>query len=105
MPDYIYPVPIKPASRIASWGGWPEDVRPTLWAWNHGDERPLHDHKRISRLSFRRSLRGSLYEPGVHVFKCTDCEEFCAPHRNGAAVLDGDWLCDDCLIARARAES
>jgi hypothetical protein len=92
--DRIYPVPIKPASPISTWAGWPDDVRETIWDWNHHDHRPLHDHRCISRLSFKRSS---------HVFKCPDCEQFCEAHRNGAAVFDGEWLCDDCLIARARA--
>lgn len=86
----IYPVPIKPASAISTWRGWPDDVRDVIWDWNHGG---LHGHRRISRLTFKRSSG---------VFKCPDCNAFCRAHAHGAAVLDGDWLCDDCLIARAR---
>lgn len=93
MSDRIYPVPVKPASGINSWNGWPDDVRDTLRHWNGGHRG----------LSFRRSATGSIFEPSVCVFKCVDCEQFCAAHRHGAAVFKGDWLCDDCLIARARA--
>lgn len=89
--DRIYPVPVKPPSAINSWPGWPEDVYETLWAWNH---RKVEAGQLVSRLSFGRR---------TGVFKC-DCGEFCLPHRGGAAVLDGVPLCDDCLIARARAE-
>lgn len=82
MSDRIYPVPVKAASRINSWGAWPFDAEPQIREWNHG------------HLTF---VRGP-------VFKCVDCAEFCQSHTYGAAVLDGDWLCDDCLIVRARAE-
>lgn len=87
----IYPVPIKPATDINTWSGWPVDVVETLRKWNRG------------RLSFRRTQTGSIFEPDVATFKCVDCAQFCKAHRHGAAQLDGDWLCDDCLIARARA--
>lgn len=79
----IHPVAIKPSSRIGSWDGWPEDVRDTLWGWNHKGG----DHA----LSFRENA----------VFKCPGCEQFCRQH-NGA-VLDGVPVCDDCLIGRARS--
>jgi hypothetical protein len=88
----IYPVPVKPRTSINTWDGWPDDVRTTLRHWNGGHRG----------LSFRRSATGSIFEPTVSVFKCSDCEQFCEPHPHGAAVLKGDWLCDDCLIARAR---
>lgn len=83
----IYPVDLKPASGIDNWGKWPQDVEPLLKAWNgrHGG------HK----LSFGG--------PYMSVFKCPDCERFCVPHRYGAAYLDGEHVCDDCLIERARA--
>jgi hypothetical protein len=84
----IYPVPVKPPSAINTWSGWPDDVRDTLRSWN--GKGSSH------RLSF-------IWYGASSVFKCTDCEEFCAVHRHGAARLDGDWLCDDCLVARARA--
>lgn len=92
MTTRIYPVPIKPRSAINSWDGWPEDVVGALRRWNSG------------HLSFRRSATGSLFSPVYAVFKCEDCEEFCETHPHGAAVLDGAWLCDDCLIARARED-
>ncbi len=75
------------------WGSWPDDVRPILESWNAGPRAKRKEYGDHS-LSFRRWLG---------VFKCWDCARFCEPHANGAAVLDGDWLCDDCLIARARA--
>lgn len=88
--DRIYPVPIKPPSKIGTWDSWPEDVRPMIWGWNH--HHPS-GYRMMSALSFVRSNM---------VFKCPDCEQFCVPHANGAAVLLGTWLCDDCLIQRAR---
>lgn len=84
MAERIYPVRVKPASDIGRWGQWPEDVEGLLHWWN-----------KQGRLTFHRTATGN-------VFKCEDCGEFCEPHTHGAAVLSGDWLCDDCVIARAR---
>lgn len=81
MNDRIYPIAIKPPSRINSWGGWPADVVATLRRWNR------------EGLTFQRSW---------FVFKCCDCKAFCLPHRSGVAVCNGAPLCDDCLIERAR---
>lgn len=79
----IYPVAVKPPSGIGTWNAWPEDVHDTLREWN-----------RSKGLSFVRT---------ANVFKCEDCEAFCRAHEHGAAVLrDRTWLCDDCLITRAR---
>lgn len=79
----IYPVPIKPETEIRRWAHWPDDVRPILEGWNKsGGEHTL-----------------SFY--GSHVFKCPDCAEFCRQHNS--AHLDRVPICDDCLIARARA--
>jgi hypothetical protein len=86
LPERIYPVPVKPPTNIKSWGGWPDDVRPILWKWNHG-------HPGESRLRFTNN--------GFDVFKCPDCQEFCKQPLG--AELDGDFICDDCLIGRARA--
>jgi hypothetical protein len=100
----IYPVPVKPPSGINSWEGWPHDVVRVLKTWNSG--QGLRGPGKVTRrhhLSFRRSQTGSIFEPHLTVFKCVDCLQFCKPHGSGAAQLDGDWLCDDCLIARARA--
>jgi hypothetical protein len=85
------------ANQILDTGNGPVDV-----FWNQDDwippngEIPLGDHWP------RRTLTGSFFDPDVSVFKCTDCNAFCYPHKHGAAVLDGDWFCDDCLIERAR---
>jgi len=70
---------------IGTWSGWPDDVRDTLHEWN-----------RSKGLSFVRT----------HLtFKCEDRGSFCRAHEHGAAVLrDRTWLCDDCLINRARSE-
>lgn len=53
--------------------------------------------------------RGLSFLRLIGTFKCRDCGEFCEPHANGAAVFyhgDGrrlwDFVCDDCLVARAR---
>lgn len=99
--DLIYPVPVKPATGINRWGDWPQDVEPVLLSWNSGPRSRRKEYGDHS-LSFRRSLRGSIFEPSMSVFKCVDCSEFCEPHAHGAAVLDEDWLCDECLIGRAR---
>jgi hypothetical protein len=80
----LYPVDLKPPSPIRDWSGWPEDVQPILRAWN----RKGGAH----RLSFK----------GWRVFKCPDCEAFCAPQPNGTCVLDGEDICDYCIIERAR---
>jgi hypothetical protein len=77
---------IKPTSGIESWVGWPADVRELLREWNRGTrDRPM-------KLSFYR--RG--------IFDCADCGVRCEPARSGVAYLNGSWLCDDCLIDRAR---
>lgn len=83
----IYPVPVKPASNINTWAGWPDDVRDTLRTWNGRGS----------------SHRLTFVWLGPSVFKCTDCGLFCKSHQHGAARLDGEFFCDDCLIARARA--
>lgn len=82
--ELILGVDLKPSGNIVSWGGWPDDVHALLKAWNgkHGD------HK----LSFYR--RG--------IFQCADCGSWCEPATSGVAFLDKRWLCDDCLITRAR---
>lgn len=81
--ERVYPVPVKPASDIQHWGQWPDDVRQTLRDWNKS---------RVRRLRFTH----------VGVFKCQACQQFCKSHTYGAAVLDGDPYCDDCLIDVAR---
>lgn len=81
----IYPVPVKPPSQISTWDSWPKDVRSIIRHWNK---------KREVRLSFVRTL---------YTFKCDDCDTFCHAHSCGAAVFPGElWVCDDCLIQRAR---
>jgi hypothetical protein len=80
----LYPLPLKPATRINTWTAWPPDVEPILRDW----------HRNRGHLTFTRGP----------IFKCVDCTRFCEAHQHGAAVLKGDWLCDECLIARARAQ-
>lgn len=83
----IYPVPVKPRTKINRWGDWPEDCVEQI----------------------KRLVRGWYSTGGV--FKCCDCGEFCQPHPHGVPHLgnaaDGrnckTILCDDCLIERARA--
>ena len=81
---------IKPATRIDTWSDWPDDVRGLLRWWNHYDTQ---------RLRFVR-LQGD----GA-TFVCPDCKNECVAHPYGSAVLDDDWLCDGCLVERARAEN
>lgn len=76
---------IKPSTAIEKWDGWPNDVVGKLLGWNKGPNAPL---------SFRR----------IGVFECCGCAELCEAHRYGAAVLSGQPLCDDCLIAHARGQ-
>jgi hypothetical protein len=89
--DRIYPVPVKPKSTITNWGQWPADAEPQIRKWN-----------RQGLLSFGGS---------GGVFKCIDCQEFCL-HGMTAFVRTrrekkrgwdhGAYICDDCLIERAR---
>lgn len=77
----IYPVPVKPASSINSWGHWPEDCEPRI-----------------------REIVAGFYPTGG-VFKCSICELFCQPHQYGVPHLNKatrEVLCDDCLIELAR---
>lgn len=86
--EVLLGIEVKPASGIENWAAWPDDVRALLMEWNSG--RPE------ARLSFYR--RG--------LFDCADCCERCEPARNGVACIKThgrEWLCDDCLIGRARA--
>lgn len=83
--ERIYPIKLKPASKINSWYQWPGDVRGILHEWNK--------RKEGNRLSFPYNN---------FVFKCIDCKEFCEPHSTTTARLDGDFICDDCLIKKAR---
>jgi hypothetical protein len=73
----------KPASGIANWNGWPEDVRETIRAWNNG--------------------RGLTFVRGG-IFKCDGCEALCESHQHGRAELKGVPYCDDCLIEKARTD-
>ena len=77
----IYPIPVKPPSGIVSWRGWPDDVRDTLLRWNAG--------------------KGLSFHTWDGVFRCEDCAEFCLQRLT--ARMRGALVCDDCLIARARA--
>lgn len=99
MPKPIYPVQVKPRTAISRWSQWPEDCVDEI----------------------RRLVRGWYSTGGV--FKCADCEAFCEPHPHGVPHVSGpgwkgthgypllaaerhlkaDVLCDECLIARARA--
>lgn len=81
----IYPIVLKPPSGITTWNGWPADVVDTLRRWN------------------RRGDRHSLSFSGHGVFKCWECKAFCEPQKYGTAVLDGNQVCDECLIDLARA--
>jgi predicted RNA-binding Zn-ribbon protein involved in translation (DUF1610 family) len=69
-------------SRILSWEGWPEDVVEIVRYWN-----------RDKRLRFNYT---SL------TFKCPDCSRFVNAKGSTAARLDGAYVCDDCVIRRAR---
>ena len=89
-------VDVKPSSGIERWGDWPNDVRPLLEHWNKSVWVGL-----------------SFYRRGL--FDCDDCHARCEPSKDGVATFGAttfgsrqwhkqrEWLCDDCLIARARA--
>jgi hypothetical protein len=89
--DRIYPIPVKPRTRINRWSDWPDDCV----------------------ASIRRLVHGWYSTGGL--FKCCDCGEFCEPHPYGVPFLGplaplrdpvkATLLCDDCLIRRARAKS
>jgi hypothetical protein len=85
-------MPVKPATEIDSWSDWPDDVRSLLRWMNH------YSTQRLRFMRLWTDLK-------ILTFVCTDCKEECGAHTYGAAVLDDDWLCDDCLIERARAEN
>jgi hypothetical protein len=70
------------SSRVKSWEGWPDDVRETLRHWNCR-----------RALSFRYTHR---------LFKCPDCERFIDPAGTAACHLHESFICDDCIIDRAR---
>ena len=76
----IYPLPVKPRTKINRWSDWPEDCVDTI----------------------REMVRGWYATGGV--FKCADCGEFCHPHPHGVPHIKetNDIVCDDCLIERAR---
>jgi hypothetical protein len=82
----IYPVAIKPPSGIRRWQDWPDDVRPVLERWNR--------------------QKGGLSFGNDRVFKCADCERFCR-ERFGCVFArwseSPEYVCDDCMIARARS--
>src|SRR5688572_20200816 len=61
----IYPVPIKPRTRINRWGDWPKDCVEQI----------------------RKLVRG--WYPTGGVFKCADCEAFCEPHPHGVPHVGG----------------
>lgn len=77
-------IQFKVASRIKSWDGWPEDV-----------VAALRDANKRKVLSFVYTLPNS-------IFKCEACLVW---HMvpGTVAVLNGEALCDDCLIIIARS--
>lgn len=77
----VHPVPLKPRSNIRTWEDWPEDVQKVLKTWNSN-----------WLLSFY----------GSRVYKCSDCSEYCEGHSS-VAFQNHEWVCDDCLIDRARS--
>lgn len=76
---------------IKSWGGWPDDVRDILRAWN-----------KQRRLAFVHGGRCRIN--GVGYFTCEyDCKRFIRSLGYMDAKLDGRLICEDCLIEIARA--
>jgi len=85
----------KPASDINRWGLWPADVEPKLRRWNSAEtSKP--------RLTFNRDAYYRGPDQKLRLFVCADCGESCEAHIYGVAELDGDLLCDDDLVVRAR---
>jgi hypothetical protein len=80
-------------SKVIDWSGWPADVEPTLRHWN-----------RKGRLSFRQETIGFWGPPATGLpcltAKCVDCGRFF--NQRWACLLDNCWVCDDCVITRAR---
>lgn len=88
-------VPVRCDPIIKSWGGWPEDVEPTLKRWNKG----VGGHT----LSFYTISRWGGFDTGFAALtkKCSECEGFF--NQTNAGWLDKRrWVCDDCLIVLAR---
>lgn len=79
---------VRPAGPIASWGGWPDDVREVLLRWNKGK-----DGHTLSFVGLSASWK---------VFVCARCEQFCEWQRNGTCRIDDDLYCDDCVIELVR---
>jgi len=76
--------------KITNWPGWPADVHDVIWKWNHD-----------GTLSFRYASRPRIN--GVPYFKCYDCARFIQIRGADRCMWNGQPLCEDCLIARARA--
>ena len=80
---------VLPRSGIESWNSWPDDVLPILTKWNKSKELTF------VRINYWRG------NPKV-IFQCEACLEWHEPASNGVAVLEGQTLCDMCLIVAAR---
>lgn len=85
-----------PASPISSWSDWPEDVVATLRAWN-GERQGGSWH-----LRFEITATVGAAPP---VFRCNGCNRDHFEPQFGVALLDGQPVCDGCLIVIARANS
>lgn len=93
----------KPHSEIASWEGWPDDVRGLLRHWNHQRRLSFRGGSfHFARLPGQDRLRGQVRDRTQVVFECARCHAPCETHPCGRATLDGRPFCDDCLVALAR---
>lgn len=83
-----------PASPIRRWEEWPDDVRPTLQAWNK--------ERSDGRWHLRFEINAVVAAPRP-VFCCSGCGYEHYEPEFGVALLDGAPICDGCLIIVARA--
>lgn len=77
--------------RIRSWADWPKDVHDVIWEWN-----------RKKKLRFNYGSRTKINS--IPYFQCFDCRRFIQLRGADRCVLNGQSLCEDCLIDRARKE-
>jgi hypothetical protein len=76
-------------SEIEDWAGWPEQIVGIVRAWNDAHRlRFVYPHE--------------IFEvfPSC-IFRCRGCSRFVDPAGSTACRLDGEVVCDDCVIDRA----
>lgn len=78
-------------SAIKDWSGWPDDVVEVVRAWNRAHRL---------RFVYPHEIYEALFPSCI--FRCRGCSRFIDPAGSTACRLDGEVVCDDCVIDRAR---